>query len=162
MGESVRKEGLLFLKKKKQKNLCSFGAAAHAGPGHGTRRAKVFWFFFSKKNMLLLPAAVLLAAADMPDAAIFAVHCGICHDQMGTGTMTLGRRVGWDHALLADRTDLTADYIHQAVRAGIGSMPPQTRVDLSDAELTRVIAYLTRPAAARPPHPAGPHGQHHG
>jgi cytochrome c5 len=152
MGEIVRTERRLFLKKKKQKNFCSFGAAAHG--------AKVFWFFFSKKNVLLLPLSCLLAAAT-PDAAIFEAHCGICHAQMGTGTMTLGRRVGWDHALLADRTDLTADYIHQAVRAGVGSMPPQTRVDLSDADLARVIAYLTRPAAARPPHPAGPPGQQH-
>ncbi len=65
----------------------------------------------------------------------------------------LGRRLGWDHALLNERSDLDADYIRQVVRNGMGGMPPQTRVDLTPAELDSVAAYLTRPASERgPPH----------
>jgi cytochrome c5 len=80
-------------------------------------------------------------------------HCGICHLQMGPGTIMLGRRLGWDHALLNERVDLDAAYIKQVVRNGIGGMPAQTRVDLSAAELDSVAAYLTRPASERgPPH----------
>jgi len=150
MVEILRKKGL-FLKKRNKKLLLL--ARTQFEMGHVRQVAKVFWFFFSKKNILLLSLPLSLAAADMPDVAVFEIHCGICHEQMGTGTMTLARRLGRDHALLADRTDLNPDYIHQAVRAGIGSMPPQTRVDLTDAELARVIAYLTRPASARAPHP---------
>ncbi len=86
-----------------------------------------------------------------PDAALYAAHCGICHGEMGTGTIMLGRRLGRDHAILAQRTDLDGDYVRHIVRNGLGSMPPQTRVDLSDAELARVVAFLTRPAAIRLP-----------
>jgi mono/diheme cytochrome c family protein len=106
----------------------------------------------------LVPAPAVAAA---PDAALFGTHCGICHGEMGTGTMMLGRRLGRDRALLDERTDLDAGYIRQVVRNGVGSMPPQTRVDLSDAELDRVAAYLTRPASERtPPHPAAPEHGH--
>ena len=94
-------------------------------------------------------------------AGLFDLHCGICHAQMGTGTMMLARRLGPDHALLADRTDLAADYIRHVVRNGIGSMPPQTRVDLSDAELERIAAFLVRPAAERGPPQAMPQGKGH-
>jgi hypothetical protein len=44
------KKGLLFLKKKKQKDFDSSGAGMfeHQWP----RLIKVFWFFFSKKELL--------------------------------------------------------------------------------------------------------------
>ena len=94
------------------------------------------------------------AAESSPAEALFNTHCGTCHLQMGPGTIMLGRRLGLDHALLDERLDLDAAYIRQVVRNGIGGMPPQTRVDLSDAELNAVAAYLTRPAAERrPPRP---------
>jgi hypothetical protein len=57
----------------------------------------------------------------------------------------LGRRLGKERALLAERTDLAGDYVRQVVRRGLLGMPPFTRVDLSDAELVHVVAYLTRP-----------------
>jgi len=100
------------------------------------------------------PAAAPPASA----ATLFEVHCGICHLAMGTGTIMLARRLGREHALLGERTDLDADDIRHVVRNGINSMPPQTRVDLSDAELDRIAAWLTRPAAERqPPHPGAGH-----
>lgn len=89
------------------------------------------------------------AAGPSPAEDLFNTHCGICHLQMGPGTIMLGRRLGPDHALLNERLDLDPAYIKQVVRAGIGGMPPQTRVDLPDAELDSVAAYLTRPASER-------------
>jgi mono/diheme cytochrome c family protein len=98
------------------------------------------------------------AAAPAPDpasgAGLFASHCGICHFQMGPGTIMLGRRLGPEHALLAERTDLDPDYVKHVVREGIGGMPPQTRVDLTNGQLDAVAAWLTRPASERTP----PHG----
>ena len=85
-------------------------------------------------------------------AELFNPHCGICHLQMGPGTIMLGRRLGPDHALLDERLDLDAAYIKQVVRNGIGGMPPQTRVDLTDNELDRIAGYLTRPESERKPH----------
>ena len=80
--------------------------------------------------------------------ALFDVRCGICHAAGGTGTFMLGRRLGAGHALLAERSDLTAELVTQVVRHGINGMPVFTRVDLTDAELARVVAYLTRAAAS--------------
>jgi mono/diheme cytochrome c family protein len=105
--------------------------------------------------LLLAPATRPSAQQTRPSAAedLFNTHCGICHSQMGPGTIMLGRRLGWDHALLNERQDLDAGYIKQIVRNGIGGMPPQTRVDLPNADLDSVAAYLTRPASERgPPH----------
>ncbi|MFM5953445.1 MAG: c-type cytochrome [Novosphingobium sp.] len=77
----------------------------------------------------------------------FEVHCGYCHLTGGMGTnlltkqrMALGETP--DKGLLVNRTDLTADYVKQVVRQGKNAMPPQTRVDLTDAELDAVAAYL--------------------
>ena len=91
------------------------------------------------------------AAGPSPAENLFNTHCGICHLQMGPGTIMLGRRLGQDHALLNERLDLDAAYIKQVVRGGIGGMPPQTRVDLPDTELDSVAAYLTRPVSERAP-----------
>jgi mono/diheme cytochrome c family protein len=116
---------------------------------------------------LLLPPVVTLSAdprsappQPIPSSGeiLFVAHCGICHLQMGPGTIMLGRRLGPDHALLDERLDLDAAYIKQVVRVGIGGMPPQTRVDLPDAELDSVAAYLTRPASERRPSRGLPHG----
>lgn len=109
---------------------------------------------------LLLAAACLGAAAtgawgeepaDAParGAALFDARCGICHGERGIGTFMLGRRLGAERALLAQRTDLTTALVETAVRRGINSMPVFTRVELTDAELAQIAAYLTRPP--RPP-----------
>lgn len=99
------------------------------------------------------------APGPSPAEALFNTHCGICHLQMGPGTIMLGRRLGPDHALLDERRDLDTGYIRHVVRNGIGGMPPQTRVDLPDAELDAVAAYLTRPEAERGPPRAVPRGR---
>ncbi|WP_353226800.1 cytochrome c [Novosphingobium sp.] len=81
--------------------------------------------------------------------ALFENHCGYCHLTYGMGTNLLVKQrlaVGASPAtaLLANRDDLTAAYVHAVVRMGKGAMPPQTRVDVTDAELDSVAAYLGR------------------
>jgi cytochrome c5 len=78
---------------------------------------------------------------------LFEVHCGYCHllGGMGTNLLTKQRMMMGetpDKGLLANRTDLTADYVHSVVRMGKGAMPAQTRVDVTDAELDAVAKYL--------------------
>jgi mono/diheme cytochrome c family protein len=82
---------------------------------------------------------------------LYDTRCGICHEPGGTGAIMLSRRLGKDRAILATRTDLTSDYIHKIVRVGIGSMPPFSRIEVTNSELDLIAAYLTRPAAGRTP-----------
>jgi mono/diheme cytochrome c family protein len=105
-------------------------------------------------SMAISMTGANLAARDTSPKAedgktLFHARCGYCHLEGGTGTIMLGRRLGKDRALLENRTDLSADYIAHVVRAGIGSMPRHTRIELPDSELDSIAAYLTRPAAAR-------------
>jgi mono/diheme cytochrome c family protein len=99
--------------------------------------------------MLALLCSAALARADAGEMAagerLFAARCALCHVGFAPGTIMLGRRLGPERALLAQRSDLSADYVRQVVRHGLLSMPPFTRVDLSDAELAQLSAYLTRP-----------------
>jgi mono/diheme cytochrome c family protein len=79
--------------------------------------------------------------------ALFSNHCGACHLAAGMGTNLLtARQVAAGNkqpvGLLAERTDLTADYVKLVVRNGKGAMPRQTKVDITDAELDKVAAYL--------------------
>ncbi len=78
---------------------------------------------------------------------LFEVHCGYCHllGGMGTNLLTKQRMMMGetpDKGLLANRTDLTADYVKSVVRMGKNAMPAQTRVDVTDAELDAVAKYL--------------------
>jgi mono/diheme cytochrome c family protein len=75
-------------------------------------------------------------------AGLFQARCGYCHLKGGTGTMMLERRLGKDKALLADRSDLDADYVVMVARNGLNSMPTITRVEVTDAELNRIAAYI--------------------
>ncbi len=77
----------------------------------------------------------------------FEVHCGYCHltGGMGTNLLTKQRMLAGEppeKGLLVNRTDLTPDYVKQVVRGGKNAMPAQTRVDITDAELAAVAAYL--------------------
>jgi mono/diheme cytochrome c family protein len=76
--------------------------------------------------------------------ALFHNRCGMCHEAFGMGTGLLARRVDPQVAELEKRTDLTADYVIQAARAGIGNMPAISRGEVSDAELAAIAAYLAR------------------
>jgi mono/diheme cytochrome c family protein len=86
-------------------------------------------------------------AAGRDGKAVFEHQCGACHlaGGMGTNLLTKQRMLAGetpDKGMLTNRTDLTPDYVKQVVRAGRNAMPPQTKVDLTDAELDSVAAYL--------------------
>ncbi len=89
-------------------------------------------------------AAADLSAQDSTGRGLFLDRCGKCHLEGGTGTFMLGRRLGKDKALLEDRTDLNPGYVRRVVRHGVNSMPWFTPVELTDAELAAIAAYLTR------------------
>jgi mono/diheme cytochrome c family protein len=79
--------------------------------------------------------------------ALFSNRCGACHLAGGMGTnlltkqMMMAKRPPTD-GMLSNRTDLTSDYVKSVVRMGKNAMPRQTRVDITDAELDSVAAYL--------------------
>lgn len=84
--------------------------------------------------------------------AIFEHSCGYCHFAGGMGTNLLTKQMMMmkrppSDGLLSNRRDLTADYVKAVVRGGKGAMPAQTRVDLTDAELNAVAAYLSQKPA---------------
>lgn len=103
----------------------------------------------------LLACALALSGAPMVPAAdaglrergaeAFAHRCAMCHREGQTGTFVLARRLGADKALIERRTDLAAPYIRLVVRQGLLNMPRLSRVELPDAELEAVIAYLSPP-----------------
>ncbi|MEO7248540.1 MAG: cytochrome c [Novosphingobium sp.] len=93
-----------------------------------------------------LPSGDRLAAG-RSGKALFEVHCGYCHlaGGMGTNLLIKQRMMAGDppeKGLLANRTDLTPDYVKAVVRSGKNAMPAQTRVDITNAELDSVATYL--------------------
>src|SRR5690606_24406345 len=83
----------------------------------------------------------------MTGEELFSNRCGTCHLEAGMGTnlitkqqVALGRPPSM--GLLANRDDLTADYVKSVARIGKAAMPRQTRVDVTDAELDKIAAYL--------------------
>jgi mono/diheme cytochrome c family protein len=93
------------------------------------------------------PGDSLTAGRD--GAALFSNRCGYCHlvGGMGTNLLTKQRIAAGrppETALLVNRTDLQTDYIKSVVRMGKGAMPHQTKVDVTDAELDSIAAYLAK------------------
>lgn len=84
------------------------------------------------------------------DEALYVEKCSMCHRQMGMGTVILARRVDPKIARLEARNDLTADYIAVAARQGIGNMPRIPRGELSDAQLARIAAFLSKTSEETP------------
>ncbi len=86
-------------------------------------------------------------ASGRDGGALFTNRCGACHLAGGMGTnlltkqMMIAKRPPED-GLLANRKDLTPDYVKTVVRGGKNAMPAQTRVDITDAELDAVANYL--------------------
>lgn len=75
---------------------------------------------------------------------LFGQECGFCHVGKSTGTMMLERRVGKGQGELVDRIDLDADYVKTVVRNGLMNMPPLSRIEVTDEELDKIAAWLTR------------------
>lgn len=89
-----------------------------------------------------LPAPETLSSRPnaVPGEKLFLEKCAMCHGPGGMGTGLLARRV--DQPLLEKRTDLTADFVIQAARMGIGNMPAIPRGEASDAQLKQIADYL--------------------
>jgi mono/diheme cytochrome c family protein len=79
-----------------------------------------------------------------PAEALFVEKCGMCHRQMGMGTVILARRMEPAVAMLEARRDMPADFVIQAARSGIGNMPRMSRGEVSDAQLQVIARYLAR------------------
>jgi cytochrome c5 len=80
-----------------------------------------------------------------PPEALFVEKCGMCHRQMGMGTIILARRMDPAVSMLEARRDLPAELVIQAARNGIGNMPRISRGEVSDAQLQVIARYLARP-----------------
>jgi mono/diheme cytochrome c family protein len=80
-----------------------------------------------------------------PPEALFVEKCGMCHRQMGMGTIILARRMDPAVSMLEARRDLPAELVIQAARNGIGNMPRISRGEVSDAQLQIIARYLARP-----------------
>jgi mono/diheme cytochrome c family protein len=81
--------------------------------------------------------------------ALYSHLCGSCHLVGGFGANVIaaqmkGAKRPLDQALLENRTDLAAAYVRTVVRQGKGAMPPLSRVEVTDAELQSIAAYLSR------------------
>jgi mono/diheme cytochrome c family protein len=105
--------------------------------------------------MLLAAAAAAPTTPMAPDGAqdraiaVFNRVCTSCHAPAGWATRTLARRMPADQAPIANRRDLTPDFLRAVVRNGIGSMPRFTPTDLSDREIDALAAWLSAGKAMR-------------
>lgn len=97
----------------------------------------------------LLLAGVVVSAQDVPatvqlGARAFGTSCSYCHNATGPGTAMLARRLGSNFALLESRDDLTPEYVRMVVRNGLNGMPALRKVELSDADMDAIAAYLNQ------------------
>jgi mono/diheme cytochrome c family protein len=98
----------------------------------------------------LLAAGTVAGAADSAGQEVFAHYCAACHGTAdGPGTMQLARTRGPQRALLAERTDLTAEYIDYVVRHGLKAMPPFAPSDLDAAKLRLLDGFLVKSVKSR-------------
>ncbi|PJG46206.1 hypothetical protein CAF53_18550 [Sphingobium sp. LB126] len=84
------------------------------------------------------------ASAMSPGEKLYRQECGFCHIGHNTGTIMLERRLGEGQGELAKRTDLDADFVVSVARNGLMSMPPISRVEVTDEELKLIAGYLAR------------------
>ncbi|SEJ93764.1 Cytochrome C oxidase, cbb3-type, subunit III [Sphingobium sp. AP50] len=93
-----------------------------------------------------LPAPETLSSRPQaaPGEKLYLEKCAMCHGPGGMGTGLLARRT--EQPLLEKRTDLTADYVVQAARMGIGNMPAIPRGEVSDADLQLIAQHLAKGA----------------
>jgi len=92
-------------------------------------------------------------ASDATGATIYEHYCIACHDRGGghPGTQNLAYLYGAEKAALADRDNLTPEYVRIMVRFGRGLMPGFRPSEISDEQLKLLADYL-----AAGPHPAVP------
>jgi (+)-pinoresinol hydroxylase len=87
------------------------------------------------------------AAAPTDGQATFQKWCAPCHDAgpMHGGTAGLANKYKGtnENPVLAERTNLTPDFIAATVRTGVNAMPPFRRTEISDPELKALAQYLS-------------------
>jgi mono/diheme cytochrome c family protein len=100
------------------------------------------------RQLILVAVASLVSitahAADPDGKQLFQQKCAMCHGPVGMGTGLLARRMKPEVAQLEKRDDLSAAYVERAARIGILNMPPITRGDVTDAQLTSIAQYLSK------------------
>jgi mono/diheme cytochrome c family protein len=116
---------------------------AHSGPEHGGIAVPVY-----QVRGPAPPGDRLAPGRD--GHQLFRNRCGYCHLPGGMGANVLAVRMKargepLGKALLETRTDLEADYVKTVVRNGLVAMPRLTRVEVTDAELDAIAAYLAGP-----------------
>ena len=105
-----------------------------------TTRIGWYWVAFALTLFCCSVRAAELSGAER----VYQTRCGVCHDRGGMGQLALKQRLGVERSILTERTDLTPSLIQHVVRRGFLSMPAITRVEVSDAELEVLSAWLTR------------------
>lgn len=88
--------------------------------------------------------AVQRRDATTPEQTLFVQKCGMCHREMGMGTVILARRQPPERAMLEKREDLTPEFIRIAARMGLGNMPRIPRGEVSDEQLEVIIRHLVK------------------
>ena len=75
---------------------------------------------------------------------LFDFWCLPCHGAGSghAGTQAIGRRLGFDQAVLLNRSGLTPAYIQAIVRNGFQMMPPFRPTEISDSDLQKLAAYV--------------------
>lgn len=86
-------------------------------------------------------------AAGRSGEDLYSNRCGSCHlaGGMGTNLLTKQRMMAGEppeNGLLANRKDLTGDYVKAVVRQGKMAMPRLSRTEVTDPELDAIAAYL--------------------
>jgi cytochrome c5 len=81
-------------------------------------------------------------SSQSPAEALFVEKCGMCHREMGMGTVILARRMDPARAMLEKRDGLPSDLVVSVTRKGVGNMPRISRGEVSDAELKVIADYL--------------------
>jgi mono/diheme cytochrome c family protein len=94
------------------------------------------------------PAPTMVASPAPPRN--YANACGTCHDRGGFGVQVLADRLGKAQSLLHVGTRMPAEAIRVIVRQGVGAMPAMSKLEVTDAELDGIVAYLGRRAQAPP------------
>jgi len=112
---------------------------------NGLQRTRLI---FTALAVMALAAGGQAQESTTPAAeALYVAKCAACHGPRGWATRVLARRVPEGQAELTRREGLPAAYTSVVVRRGVGSMPPFTPTDLSDAQVAEIAAWLaTGPA----------------
>ena len=101
--------------------------------------------------LVVLGVLCALPGARADDAAgqkVWVKWCAPCHSRGPGNPGTTALAAVYKNskpAALEDRTDMTPAFIKQAVRNGVYTMPFFRKTEISDAELSALIAYLAQP-----------------